>query len=541
MDGGAKGNRHAIARVLREIGEHLRLLGEGRYRARAYLAGADAVERFGGDLGELLLQGRLEEIPGIGKALASQIAEIHRTGGSALLEALRRRLPPGALELTRIEGLTLKRAQVLYETLGITGIEELRAACEKGRVREVKGFGERTERRLLKGLEALTTRRPALSLSQATAEADRLLTLVMAAGARRAQFAGALRRGVESIETIEIVAELAEPPPETHGFASVWTTDPGGYGSELFRRTGSSAHVARLDDLARERGLTPEARVPEEADVYARLGMPFIAPELREDKGEIEAALSGALPRELIELADLRGLVHCHTTWSDGAASLERMVRAAEAMGAEFITITDHSPSAHYAGGLTLDRLEEQWEEIAKLQEKVKVRILRGTESDIRADGALDYPDSILERMDVVIASIHERFRMDEGAMTVRLSRAMRHPFFKIWGHAQGRLIGRRPPFECRMEEVLDVIAASRAAIEINGDPRRLDMVPRWIRAARARGIPFVISTDAHSVGGLKNARYGVQWARRGWVETKEVLNARPAEDFLEAVRPSAS
>jgi DNA polymerase (family 10) len=215
------------------------------------------------------------------------------------------------------------------------------------------------------------------------------------------------------------------------------------------------------------------------------------------------------------------------------------MVRAADAMGAEFITITDHSPAAHYAGGLTADRLEAQWEEIAVLQEKVRVRILRGTESDILADGSLDYPDSILERMDIVIASIHARFRMDEDAMTRRISRAMSHPYFKIWGHAQGRLIGRRPPFDCRMEELLDVIAASRAAIEINGDPRRLDMVPRWIRAARKRGIPFVISTDAHSVGGLENARFGVLNARRGWVERKDVLNARPVDEFRRAVRPT--
>jgi DNA polymerase (family 10) len=214
------------------------------------------------------------------------------------------------------------------------------------------------------------------------------------------------------------------------------------------------------------------------------------------------------------------------------------MVRAAESMGASFITITDHSPSAVYARGLSLDRLAAQWEEIARIQEAVKVRILRGTESDILADGSLDYPDSVLEQMDVVIASVHSRFRMDEAQMTRRVTKAMSHPLFKIWGHALGRLIERRPPFDVRMEEVLDVIASSRAAIEINGDPRRLDMEPRYVRAARERGIPFVISTDAHSVGGLRNARFGAVMARRGWVRKGEVLNARSAEEFVQAVRP---
>jgi DNA polymerase (family 10) len=273
--------------------------------------------------------------------------------------------------------------------------------------------------------------------------------------------------------------------------------------------------------------------------VYGRLGLSWIPPEIREDEGEIEAAIAGTLPRDLIAPEDLRGLVHCHTTYSDGSASLERMVRAAEAMGASFITITDHSPSAVYARGLSLDRLEAQWEEIARLQERVKVRILRGTESDILADGSLDYPDAVLEQMDVVIASVHSRFRMDQAQMTRRVARAMSHPLFKIWGHALGRLIERRPPFEVGMEEVLDVIASSRAAIEINGDPRRLDMEPRYLRAARERGIPFVISTDAHSVRGLQNARYGAMMARRGWVRKGEVLNARPAGEFVRAVRPA--
>jgi DNA polymerase (family 10) len=214
------------------------------------------------------------------------------------------------------------------------------------------------------------------------------------------------------------------------------------------------------------------------------------------------------------------------------------MARGADAMGMKYLTITDHSPTAHYAGGLDLDRLKRQWEDIAKAQEKVKVRLLRGTESDILADGSLDYPDAVLEQLDVIVASVHNRFKMDADQMTTRIVNAMRRPQFKIWGHALGRYVLTRPPFAVHMEKVLDVIAESRAAVEINGDPHRLDMEPRWVREARRRGIRFVISTDAHSVSALRNVRWGVDMARRGWLTAAEVLNTRGVDEFRAAVRP---
>jgi DNA polymerase (family 10) len=232
-------------------------------------------------------------------------------------------------------------------------------------------------------------------------------------------------------------------------------------------------------------------------------------------------------------------MVHCHTTYSDGKHSIEEMARAAEAMGMKYITITDHSPTAFYAGGVTLDRLKRQWEEIDEVQEKVKVRILRGTESDIVASGALDYPDRILEQFDVIVASIHSRYKMDAEKMTRRITTAMRQPVFKIWGHALGRKIQSRPPFDCDVGRILDVIAESKAAIEVNGDPYRLDMEPRWIREARKRKIKFVISVDAHSMGALHNVKYGVGIARRGWVRKHEVLNTLGVTAFQSAVRPA--
>ncbi|HTN52671.1 MAG TPA: PHP domain-containing protein, partial [Anaeromyxobacter sp.] len=261
--------------------------------------------------------------------------------------------------------------------------------------------------------------------------------------------------------------------------------------------------------------------------------------ELREDEGEIEAARAGTLPGDLVRLEDVRGLVHCHTTWSDGRATLEEMARAAEARGAAYLTVTDHSRSAGYAGGLDRDRLLRQWEEIDRVQARVGIRLLRGTEADILEDGALDWPDEVLEQLDLVVASVHARMRMDEDQMTRRLVRAMSWPVFKVWGHGLGRLLGEREPYACRVEEVLDALARSRGAVEVNGDPQRLDLEPRWIRAARARGIPLVLSVDAHSPAALDHLRWAVVTARRGWARRGEVLNTLPAEAFAEAVRPA--
>jgi DNA polymerase (family 10) len=307
----------------------------------------------------------------------------------------------------------------------------------------------------------------------------------------------------------------------------------------LFVKTGSQAHIEKVMAHA-ERKKISFARLPRtEEQVYSRLGMSYIPPELREDQGEIEAALAKKIPEDLVTEADIKGQVHCHTTYSDGIHTLEAMVRGAEEMGMKYITITDHSPTAIYANGLKLDRLKRQWDEIDEVQEKVSIKILRGTESDIVASGDLDYPDSVLEKFDVIVASIHARYKMDAAKMTERITTAMRYPVFKIWGHGLGRLLQRRPPFECDVEKILDVIAESKAAIEINGDPYRLDLEPRWVREARKRKIKFVISTDAHSVKAMNNIKYGVAMARRGWVTRKEVLNTLNTTAFAKAVNPN--
>jgi DNA polymerase (family 10) len=567
----------SVANALREVGMLLELKGENPFKVRAYENGARAVEGLAEDLGTLVDEGRLTDVPGIGKALAEKIGQLHATGHLALLEELRAELPPGFPELLRIPDLGPKKITSLRAALGISNVAELKVACEAGRVREVKGFGERTEHKILEGIRALESRPRRTLLSEAREAGEELLAWLRASGlAERVELAGSARRWKETVGDLDVVASSTQPEALSERLAAYPLVEQvqargatktrvqlvGGLGVDLrvvppedwatllHHLTGSKAHHVKLRGLARDRGFTlsewglsrlssgEKVRIRNEEDLYRALGMQAVPPELREDEGEIEAALAHELPKDLVEEGDLRGMVHVHTGWSDGRAPLEEMARAAEAMGMRYLTVTDHSAAAAYARGLDAGRLEAQWEEMARVQEKVRIRLLRGTEADILEDGGLDVPDRLLEKLDVVIASVHSRMRMDADHMTRRIVAAMRLPFFKIWGHASGRLLLERDAYGLHWEEVLDAIADAPAAIEVNGDPHRLDLEPRWLRKAKARGIRFALSTDAHSVAGLQNLRYAVMTARRGWVTRGEVLNAMPAAAFAEAVRP---
>ena len=570
-------DRLGIARALREMARLLDLAGDTPFKVRAYDRAAQALERLGADLGHLVKEERLTELHGIGPRLAAVISELYLTGSSRALEELRRQYPPGAAELSRIPELGLKRIKIL-SAAGIETVSELKEACAKGRLRAIKGIGEKTEQRILDRIHRLEGPSRVLLPEAAEAAEELLAYLREAPGTVATAVAGGLRRCTETVDKLVLVLASTKPASAANHVRSapflsggerdglvvratlpdglpveVRVVAPRSYPTEILFATGAPAHVERLQRLAEERRLRLEPsgllRAPRatrlsienEADVYRSLALPLIPPEVRENEGEIEAALKGTLPDDLVCREDIRGMVHCHTVYSDGRHTVEQMAKAADALAMEYLTITDHSPAASYAGGLSVDRLKAQWEEIARVQESVSVRLLRGSEVDILADGALDYPDSILEQLDVVIASVHQRFRLDAAQMTRRLTRAMAHPCFKIWGHALGRLVLSRPPIECRVEEVLDVVAASRAAVEINGDPRRLDMAPRWLRAARERGIRFVISTDAHAVAEYRNLQYGVAMARRGWVGRGEVLNALGAQAFARAVSPAGA
>src|SRR5688572_5046740 len=566
-------DKFEVARALREIALLLEADGANPFKIRAYERGARAVEVLRDDVTVLARDGRLTEVPGIGAALASTITELATTGRSGQLEKLRSRLPSGVLELSPV--LSLPRVKAVHAALGITTLDDLKAAAEAGRLRAVGGFGEKTEAKVLEAIRGLAERTEETLLYEAAREADSLLEHLRASRAvDRAEIGGALRRRCETVTRIDVVMASPEPAAALDhavGFGlvtnvlekgaaaatvriaagitvGVEVVPPARFAAAWHRSTGSAAHRAKLGVVAEARGLRLDdgglvkagrrMRLPTEADLYRHLGLPYVPPEMREDEGEVEAAVQGVLPDDLVAPGDLRGLVHCHTHYSDGKHSVLEMARGAEKLGMKYITITDHSPSAHYAGGLPLDPLKKQWEDIDRAQEQVSVRLLRGTESDILADGSLDYPDAVLEKLDVIIASIHNRNKMDSAAMTKRITTAMRKPHFKIWGHALGRYVLTRPPFACDVERILDVIAESRAAVEINGDPHRLDMEPRWIREARKRDIRFVVSTDAHSVKGMENFRWGVDMARRGWVRKGEVLNTRDVDSFRDAVRP---
>ncbi|HEX7774109.1 MAG TPA: PHP domain-containing protein, partial [Pyrinomonadaceae bacterium] len=519
MSGKPQLDRFGVAAALQEIAQLMDLKGgQYRFKAKAYNAGARAIQGVA-DLDRLVREDRLTTLPRIGDALASQIKQLYLTGESSVLSGLRQEFPKGVVELSAVPGLSVEKIRQLQEELGITSIAELKAAAEAGQLRTLKGFGPKTEQRLLSHVSTPVqkpTRR--LHLHHAWSTADQAVEYLKAIdGVIDVSVAGSLRRWEETVGVIDIVAAADDPAALIEKFlqfplvlsshiedentcvaqfadgAQVWLTavPPKEFGVTLFVKTGSQAHIEKVMAHA-ERKKISFARLPRtEAEIYKRLGMAYVPPELREDQGEIEAALAKKIPEDLVTEADIKGQVHCHTTYSDGIHTLEAMVRGAEEMGMKYITITDHSPTAIYANGLKLDRLKRQWDEIDEIQEKVSIKILRGTESDIIASGQLDYPDAVLEKLDVIVASIHARYKMDAAKMTERITTAMRQPVFKIWGHALGRLLQRRPPFECDVEKILDVIAESKAAIEINGDPYRLDLEPRWVREARKRKIKF--------------------------------------------------
>lgn len=548
----------AIAGALREIALRLRMAGGQSHRARAYEAGAAAIEALGAELGERVAAGTLTELPGIGRSLAGVITELARTGSSGLLERLRADMPARVLELAQVPEVGPTRAAALVEALGIESLDELGEAARAGRLRQVRGIGPATEARILDGLRRFARRRERVILLAARKLAEPLLAHMRAGeGIAAVELAGEVARWCETVGDLELVAagpiaavrqRLAAHPLaariEVDGSAVVahlgtgtrvrcHVAAPAGFFAALVRHTSDDDHARELA----ARGPLDQLEAGSEAEVYAALGLPFIPVELREGTEAIEAAGRGRLPT-LITDADVRGMVHCHTVWSDGKHDIEAMARAAEAMGMDYLTITDHSSAAHYAGGLDRERLEAQWREIAEVGERVGIRLLRGTEADILADGRIDWADDLLARFEVIIASLHSHLRLEAAAMTRRLCTFLRQPVFKIWGHPLARMVMRRDPIACDRDQVLDAAAEGPAALEINGDPHRLDPPADLIRAARERGIRFVLSTDAHSVRGLRALRFAVAQARRGWLSPADVLNTGDADTFAAAVRP---
>src|SRR5215813_12025003 len=449
-------NKFAVAAALKEMGHLLELKGAERFRVQAYMRAARAVADLTDDLGTIVSQNRLTEIKGVGRALAAQISELYTTGRSTFLEELRAELPPGVIELSRV--LSVKKIGALHQALGITSIAELRTAAETGLIRKVSGFGAAAEQKILEAISAAEKRDERILLLHALRTGEPLLNyLKECPDVVTVELAGSIRRWKETVSAIRIVAAAVQPERVLEYFlnlpAITKTEDqsdsscvvrlldnakviltvvaPDEYPTALLHLTGARAHVAQLRAwaaskrlLLTERALSRTGRsqkqlaVKSEDDIYHHLDLRFIAPELREGEGEIEQAREGRLAKDLLTITDIQGMTHCHTTYSDGRNSVEEMARAAQQMGMKYMTITDHSPSAFYANGVKVDRLKRQWDEIDRVQELVDIKLLRGTESDILRDGGLDYPDAILDRFDIVIASIHNRYKMDETQMT---------------------------------------------------------------------------------------------------------------------------
>jgi DNA polymerase (family 10) len=571
-----------IAQVLDEMGTLLEVRGENPFRCRAYHNAAQALKGLPTDLGPMIADGTLADMPGIGATMFAKIAQLATTGQLPAYDELRRATPPGLVALLRVPGLGPKKIKVLHDELKIDSLADLRKAGEAGKIAALKGFGAKTEAKILEGIRFVEATGDRILQSKAR----RLVAPIVAAVRAmpqviRAEVCGSLRRRAETIGDLDILFSAVEPEPVLAAFvalpdvahvlahgptkASVRLADgvqcdlrgvaDDQFPFALHYFTGSKAHNIAMRRRALARGLTlneyslsgPDGPVAcrTEADLFAALGLAEIPPELREDVGEIEAAERGPLP-PLVELGDLTGTFHCHTDWSDGGATLAEMAEAARALGLSYLGIADHSRSAAYAGGLSIERVRDQWREIDALNDTFggRFRLFKGTECDILADGSLDFPDEVLAGFDYVVASVHSLFGMPRDEMTARIVRAVSNPRVTMLGHPTGRLLLARDAYAVDVDAVIDAAARAGTMIEINADPHRLDLDPTACRRARGRGVTIVINPDAHSTGGLANLEYGIGVARRAGLGAADVFNTTPAEQIarsLETRRRSRS
>lgn len=565
-------DKHLVARTLEDIAACLELRGENVFKVRAFHNAARTVEAFPGDLAAAVASGDLAATKGIGPATLDVVRECLATGRSNALETLRGEVPPGLVEMLRIAGMGVAKIRTVHEELHITTLAELEAAARDGRLARLPRFGGKTAAKILKGLEFLRRTSAYRLVHHATRQAEQLrATLAALPGVVRVEVAGSVRRRCEVIRDVDLAVSttlrpqaLGERLVRSGGPREIVATDPAGltvrfadgttadlyvavperFGHALAWATGSAAHLALLRTHAAACGITLDAAgpardgalisCPDEETFYRLLGLAWIPPELREGSDELARAAAGTLPR-LLERADLRGLLHCHTTYSDGANTVAELAEACGALGYSYLGISDHSEAAAYAGGLSAERVARQHEEIdAWNRAAPDVRVLKGVEADILTDGRLDYAPEVLDRFDFVIGSVHSRFDLDERTMTERVRTAMGDPHLAVLGHPTGRLLLTRDPYPLDLRAIIARAAETGVAIEINGDPQRLDLDWRLCREARDAGVAIAVSTDAHSLAGLANADLGVGIARKGWLEAKDVLNTRDAEGFLE-------
>ena len=571
--------KNEIAEVLAEIGTLMELKGENPFKIRAYSGGARAIEALENDEFEKLVsEGRIDTIKGIGEALASKIAELHATGRLVFFDTLKRSIEPGLVEMLRIPGLGPKKIAALSKELGVASVADLDKACREGRVAALAGFGEKTQEKILAGIrnrEAYSRRHLWM---EAFEVASPILKGLRGIGAvRKAEMAGSLRRGLETVGDLDFIVAADDVVPVVEWF----TSNPGvsevtakgdtkasvrleggiqadlrivpedQYAFALHHFTGSKDHNVLMRQRALDRGmslsewgLVPSAgegtakekaarkegvKAADETGVFAALGLSFIPPELREGLGEIEAAEKGEIPR-LVELGDLRGAFHNHTTSSDGRNTLAEMTAAADALGWDYLGIADHSKSSRQANGLTEERLHRQIDEIKALNAsgRFRTRVFTGTECDILPDGTLDFGDDTLSQLDYVVVSVHSSFGQDEETMTRRIITAIENPRATMLGHLTGRILLEREPYRVDAAKVIDAAIANGVVIELNASPYRLDMDWRHWRRAAERGLECSINPDAHGTAGLGCVSAGINAARKGWLRREQVVNTLP-------------
>ena len=566
-----------VATAFEEMADLLEIEGANPFRVRAYRFAARTLRDLPVEVGEMVAKGEdLTSLPGIGDDLAGKIKEILATGTAAAIEAQRKRVPATLTELLRIPGLGPKRVKTLAHELKIRSLSELQTAAQAGRVRTLAGFGEKTEQHILDALATRLAEAPRVQRAVAIPSAEALVAyLEQSSGVSRVIAAGSYRRGLETIGDLDILVTAPAGRAVMDRFVAyqevrdvlargetkssvrlqsglqvdLRVVPQDSYGAALLYFTGSKAHNVVLRQLAQQRGLKlneyglfrgdkPVAGETEES-VYASLGLPWIPPELREGRGEIDAAKAGRLPH-LVDLQDLKGDLHAHTKATDGRHSLQEMAEAARLRGLRYFAITDHSRRLTMAKGLDSARLLQQTEAIDRLNATLSgITILKGIEVDILEDGNLDLPDEVLGRLDLVVGAVHSRFNLSNRRQTERIMKAMDHPHFSILAHPSGRLIGRREPYEVDMLRIIRKARERRCFLEINAHPERLDLTDIHCRMAKEEGVLLAVNTDAHSMLDLENARFGIGQARRGWLEKSDVLNTRSYAELRKLLKPT--
>ena len=570
-----------IVQIFREMADLLAIKGENPFRIRAYEKAADALEHLSGDLQSLRHEGKLEEVPGLGKGMCEKIATVLNTGGLPAYEELKKEIPTGVRELLSIPEVGPKTVSFLHKEVGVKSIEELEEFVRSQKLQHLPGMGTKTEENILRGIRLYRTYRARILLGKALPLVEEVmgeLSEKASSWIERISSAGSLRRGKETIGDIDILVSSTG----SHAVMDAFTTlscvrevmakgetkssiltdqglqmdlrvvSPDSFGAALQYFTGSKAHNIALRERAIRRGLkineygvfTQDGKKiggRDEEEVYACLDLPLIPPELREDRGEVKAAEEGRLPNLLRE-EEIRGDLHLHSRASDGSASIGELVEKARGKGYQYLAITEHSVSLRVARGSSEENLLAQTEEIRRMNSHLEgFRVLAGSEVDIKKDGTLDYSNEVLKELDIVIAAVHTGFKQNRETITARVIKAMQNPFVRIFAHPTGRLLGERDPYAINLDKVLEAAKEKDIWLEINAQPERLDLTDIWIREAKKRGVKMVICTDAHNIGGLDLVSFGVITARRGWLESDDVVNTLPLKDLLKVLYEGSS